>query len=851
MASSNKNSQEISEQTRARLQAAGFSLGDDQSKPSAKTANTSNSSSIKQNPEISEQTQARLKSAGFQMDGESNNSEAIQSAAPQKINAEQNNSRNLQATESTKDRRKAAFESFANALPTGIAQGTHALGNFFSGGTLEKFIPEPTGFLPDHEKSGLDEITEEIGKAIPAAVGGAIALPSKLYAAAQGVAKPLLEAAKYGAEGAVYAGSQGIDPVETGVASALAPSVLKNAPGLIKEMAPQWLKDGAKKLFETAVGKNAPEVLIDAAGNPTPIMQKVLDTENKTLEDLIKGSKPVITTEVKSASQIENKGTSVDGYLNDYLAAKKAPAREIQQPKIEPMEQAEPQINAPSTSQKTEKELATDIAKNRFEELAGEVDVNPEIRGAARRLGIDVNPSVYSGNQTYREIEQGLASIPGSQLNKINVEAVEKLAKKSDEFIEEFGGKIDKAEFVHKFETESNKIIENLAKQSDDLYARLQETIPASHKVSTTNLHNYLNKQADDFGGTKYLPRLEKQILETLDEASGELTYAKVDHLRKQINQAAYGTGEAIFRDSDQASLGKLGYQLLEDQRRATKDFNMQGVFDAAGGLITQRKDIEKNLTEAIGRNLQKDIVPALGTALKDLSTKGSVKLFNKTLSGVPENMRKEAVLTAMNDVFTGNRNKEKMSIAGFSNWFNGLKRNKQAFDALQQYLPKEAVERLTDMGTLASGIEKASKSYISTGRAKLITDLFENLEGNVSKLFKGGMQATGSGALNVASGGATLPLTMMAITKKAINKKDPTKAADELLSSKKFRDTVEDIYVKGEPAAKKNAEILGKTKNYREWFATQDQQTKKDIASQGFLKWFMNRDDAKEKGDK
>jgi hypothetical protein len=120
-----------------------------------------------------------------------------------------------------------------------------------------------------------------------------------------------------------------------------------------------------------------------------------------------------------------------------------------------------------------------------IERLAAEVQPNQEILDAAGRLGVadQLIPSQYSGSQAYREIEQGLASIPGSQLNVQQKEAYSALAQQADDLITRYGGTTDKSGLSDRFKQQGLNTIEDLGSKSDALYSQVSAAKPLLRRL--------------------------------------------------------------------------------------------------------------------------------------------------------------------------------------------------------------------------------------------------------------------------------------------------------------------------------------------------------------------------------
>jgi hypothetical protein len=763
------------------------------------------------------------------------------------------------------------------------------------------FMPNHQNNAVENVVEGFSEFIPSlvVGEAaIPAKVIGAAAKGGKILEQGAGKVQKLLNKAtetsglsyaRGGLEGATYAGTQGED-VGLGalaggagalIGDAAAHAVTKYSPAIIKKVTDRFTKNAPSKKLYDADGAMTPEFqqavaneqkILDevSAGKATETIPEFEDdltrflVEKQAAGEVLDDAEQAIVKEhvarqeqlnAAKAPQVAEEVEVFPNSATEFVFKKQKEGKELspreqaifdeyqktktQKQKEEPFTQGniKPEPEPLGGTGKTEKEIAQDLKKKRNEELAAEIDVDPAIRGAARELEIDVNPSAYSRSQRYRDVEQGIASLPASELNIKSINAVNKLSKKADEFIETYGGKIDKGEADKAIEKRSSEIVHGLSEKSDELYQQINKTIPSKTEVKVPKLKEYLEERAEDFGGINKMPSAEAKTLRDIQD--GKLTYIYIDQLRKDLGRAAYGKGEDVFKNAETAILKKMERLLLEDQRAVTEQFGQQETFDSARALISQRKKIEDKLKNAFGKTLQRDIIPVLSSSLQDLSQKGSAKKFNVIIDAIPEEMRTSAIATAMGDVFSKGRNKETMSIDNFSNWYTSLKRNDSAYKILKQYFPDAAIKRLNAIGTLATGIARAQKSYITTGKSIAVKDLFADLEGNVSKIAKATVEKGGLVAADTALGTGGLLSLLGFVGNKFKNLKKPAeRVADELLASKKFADTLEAYYVKGEKFSRADASILEKTATYKKWYDLQTKETQTELDAKGFLRW-------------
>ena len=488
---------------------------------------------------------------------------------------------------------------------------------------------------------------------------------------------------------------------------------------------------------------------------------------------------------------------------------------------------------------------------------AEEVRPNQGVLDAAKRLGVDelLIPSHYSNNPTYRAIEQGLKSVPASQLAAQEGTAIATLAQKADDLIESAGGMQNKVSLTDKFKTESTRAIDELSSQSDKIYSEISSAIPKSTKMSAPNTTAMLNAKAADLGGVKNLSSVERRVLAAIREerkylpnnlmqyswrTTKEPTYGLVDNLRKQIG-AAISKKEGPFKDQTSAELSRLYAAITEDQAAVANSFGLGDKWTLAKNLVSQRKQLEENMVTALGKDLSGSIGARLSPAIQNLR-KGNVTQFNSLINSTPAHMRQEVVASALNDAFTlGSRKEQQLNIPGFVDWYAGAQRN-GALAAVQRYLPEESVSRLKDLYTVANGIRTAKTSEISTGRIQSLLDQFDKDGGMVSKIYNIGKRVAAAEGATTAIGVPGVGAASVIAASLTAKKTARTVAADKMISSPQFRNLTR--VMAGADSARLSAareaaeKAIAKSRQYQRWAATLDPAERQAIAKVGLIYW-------------
>lgn len=486
-------------------------------------------------------------------------------------------------------------------------------------------------------------------------------------------------------------------------------------------------------------------------------------------------------------------------------------------------------------------------------EFATEVAPDERVLQSAKELGVDEQllPSHYSTNQTYIEIEQGLASIPGTKLSSQQKEVTQQVAQKADDLITDFKGTTDKSALSEKLKDRVLGSIDDLDAEAENIYKTINDSIPKGAAVDVSAIRSELTSTAKDVGGTANLEPLEKKILSMVGGGRSKVnpatqrrevigpTYAAIDKERKKIGEALRNSMKP-YKNATSGDLKRMYGLLTDAQESVAKAHGMDEAWKTGKALVQQRKLLEDQSIKLLGKEKTGAIMPKVGRAVKSLTT-GDYKAFDEVISLIPPENRQEVVLSALNDAFTmGSRAEKQLSAPGFADWMKGLNRNKAAKRRIYSNIPKGAGKRLDNLFVVANAMRNASKEKITTGRISALLENFADADGMVSKLYQTGRKvAAAEGVTSSAglAGAGTAGVVVDALSKKA---KEPiVKAADDLLSSVQFQNAARSYASssarsdKAKDAAKR---ALLKSEKARKWVSLLPSEAKREVARVGIL---------------
>jgi len=451
-------------------------------------------------------------------------------------------------------------------------------------------------------------------------------------------------------------------------------------------------------------------------------------------------------------------------------------------------------------------------SKKATQVLAEQAAPNAKTVQAAERLGIQdyLQADHVTTNQAYRELAQAVKSIPGSEARAAEMQGLSQVAKRADDLITEIGGSHDLAQVSQGIKQGLQATQQQLEQQANKLYGQLREMIPAKAEAPAPTVLKFIEQRVEDLGGKQNLSSVERMIQSKLSpkpitDAEGAITgykqpsYALLDDVRRDLT-AARIKAQGPFKDADSGLIKRLESQLKVDQRAVVAQHGAETVFDSAQKAVAVRKGLEDDLVSLFGKNIDGSIVGNLSGAVKSLPS-GDTSKFINLVKLIPENMRQETVASGLATAFGKNARNGTINFTSYAKWYEGLLKNKQAYTALMSNLPPAARKQLSDLYRVAKGISQASKERITTGRIQAVTDELkgaDSLLGNIYSLAKRSVAGAAVEAVTTPLGmpGAGISASIAsALTK---GKPSALKAADALISSPEFAETVKQV-AKGE----------------------------------------------------
>jgi hypothetical protein len=259
-----------------------------------------------------------------------------------------------------------------------------------------------------------------------------------------------------------------------------------------------------------------------------------------------------------------------------------------------------------------------------------------------------------------------------------------------------------------------------LFKRSDSLYTSVDEAVPRNTIIEPNNVVRALNEVIGELGGPQGMTAAENRLFNLVTDAEQPITYRRLMREKTQIGRAIR-RGDGPYADVDQADLSRLYAALSEDQLANVSRVggeDLRANLELANNLYEQSKNMDTEIVSAFGKDRQGSIASKLRSAISS-AARGDVSGLQRTINVIPEDLRREAVTSAIREVASSTQAGERgFGFAQFTNFYSSLRRNPQAYRQVVNAVGPAADRVMRDLYEVSKRVTDARANVISTGRA-------------------------------------------------------------------------------------------------------------------------------------
>jgi len=469
--------------------------------------------------------------------------------------------------------------------------------------------------------------------------------------------------------------------------------------------------------------------------------------------------------------------------------------------------------------------------KKAVEELIRLAKINPEALAAAERLGFDLPSDVFSDNILMQQIAGLTRSQAATDASSAWILTLKNASDQADRVISELGGSTDLATISERIKTSLTDLQTTLKKSANDLYSGnkdagiigVNDAVPKSTPVSTNKTLSLLNDLKKELGGIKNLNPVESALLKRLTDKKNPLTYAAL--LREKQNVFNAGMNKGPYVNANEGTLRRIYSALRDDQLdtvEAVGGKDLRAQLQKANRIVQQQKALEDRIVKAYGKEIEGSIALKLKTAITS-GAKGDISNLTKVLKTIPEDLKKEAIATAINSLSISGRSAGDINFGfnEFSKLYKNLKDQKPVYNEIIKVLGPDAKTLMDDLYIVSKRVTDARAGVITTGKANqsLVNALTaESIIGKIlnssvgGRIIQGG--AAGAGAIAAGPAGAVTAGALTGLLK--FGNKSQIESVGKLLRSQAFNDMVSNVNsqtianVTRSPAYKRWAKTMG-----------------------------------------
>tara|TARA_R110000744_G_scaffold77790_4_gene153292 strand:- start:312 stop:1766 length:1455 start_codon:yes stop_codon:yes gene_type:complete len=431
---------------------------------------------------------------------------------------------------------------------------------------------------------------------------------------------------------------------------------------------------------------------------------------------------------------------------------------------------------------------------------------------AAERLGIDMPADVFGMNPQIDEIAGMLRTQKGEAASRDWEESLSVAAARAQEVMRgetQFASISDASDEIRRSLKGS---IDTLDDAASELFAKTGGISGSTDKARAPNLLALMERRAAGLGGVENLNPTERQLLEMVSKKDG-LTYNLLDRKRREIGLSAF-QNKGDYTSVPEAELKEMYHALRDDMMNYSDVIggpDARANLEKAFALKSQSHDLRKKITEGFGRSENGSIASLMRQSIKSAGRGDKRKLFD-ALKVIPEDLRKDTLIAAIDDIATAggdSANRGAFSFANFNSAWTDLKKQTPIMAMIRQELGPETFETMSDLASASKNIQRAlsqTQAAKKTG-ASLTAEVFvDGLMARMMNAPAGRTMANMGAGIGVASSiGGPLGVVAAAGTQAGLSSlklggKKPAAAA-AFLNSPAFKQMASSAWAEGVPS--------------------------------------------------
>ena len=468
-------------------------------------------------------------------------------------------------------------------------------------------------------------------------------------------------------------------------------------------------------------------------------------------------------------------------------------------------------------------------ARRAREELARISQANPEAAAAAERLGIELPVDVLTDQRQIREAIGATRSISGSEATAAWKDDLIRITEQADNAIQELGGATDLSTVSDRVLSRLTGTQSELRQRAGDIYNQVDAAVPRGTRFEPNNIVRALNQSIEELGGETGMTAAERRLFQMVSDPDQPVTYGRLMREKDQIRRALDGDiRENPYGSVDQTTLRRMYNALTDDQLANVERVGGTELRDnlvLANQLWRQQGELGTQIVSAFGRDQQGSIASRLRSAISS-GARGDISGLNRTLQMVPEDLRREAVVSAIREIASGTQGGVRgFGFSQYTNLYSSLRRNPEVYRQVVDAIGPDANAVLRDLYEISRRVTDARANIITTGRANqpLIAAMrAEGLMGRFMNTTAGrrAVQATTTGTGGAVGG---LPGAMIGDAfgdMLARTQPDRMQAASRLFRSDDFKTLVEQAASQPE-VAPRVVNRVANSRDFRRWAET------------------------------